>query len=234
MGIDREALEASLRRLDEIAVGELDTSGVLTEVVQAAKRLLPVTGVGLMIVDTGHTLRQVAASDAAGRALEDAQEQTGEGPCVTSFVLDRPITLADVEIDERWPALRSLVKETKIRAILAVPVRLGGAPVGTLDVYRDHPHDWADDDIAVLLGYARVVENLLAASAAAHRGGEVVRQLQFALDYRVSIERAIGFVMASDRVDAVTAFNRLRAKARSSRRKIGEIAEETLRGEPLA
>jgi len=233
VSVDREALEASLRRLDRLAVGELDLAGLLNQVVDAASQLFSVTGAGLLVVDTAHELHYIASSDQAGRRLEDAQVKTGEGPCVDAFVLDQPVRTADVLADDRWPMLRTLLDRAKVRAVLGVPVRLGGGPVGILDAYVDHPREWDDDDIEALGSYAGVIENLLAISVAAHRSDQLAGQLQYALDYRVTIERGIGFVMARDGVDAVTAFNRLRAKARNSRRKIGEVAAATMRGEPL-
>ena len=53
-------------------------------------------------------------------------------------------------------------------------------------------------------------------------------QLQYALDYRVVIERGVGYLMARDDVDAVTAFNRLRRAARNTQSKIGEVAIQLL------
>jgi len=232
VSVDREALEASLRRLDRLAVGELDMAGLLNQVVDAAGQLFSVTGAGLLVVDTGHELHHIASSDQVGRRLEDAQLKTGEGPCVDAFVLDRPVRTSDVLADDRWPLLRAVLDRAGVRAVLGVPVRLGGGPVGILDAYVDQPRQWDDDDVEALGSYARVIENLLAISVAAHRSDQLAGQLQYALDYRVTIERGIGFVMARDGVDAVTAFTRLRAKARNSRRKIGEVAAATMRGEP--
>jgi hypothetical protein len=138
-----------------------------------------------------------------------------------------------VTADGRWPRLRLLLEGSKVRGVLGMPVRVGGGPVGTLDAYVGHPRGWDDDDVEGLGAYAQVIENLLAIGVAVHRSDQLAGQLQYALDYRVSIERAIGFVMARDGVDPLTAFNRLRAKARSSRRKIGDVATEVMRGQPL-
>jgi AmiR/NasT family two-component response regulator len=44
----------------------------------------------------------------------------------------------------------------------------------------------------------------------------------------VVIDRAVGVIMARDRVDPVTAFNRLRVSARSAERKIVDVADELL------
>jgi hypothetical protein len=229
VAVDREALDASLRRLDRLSRDEFDLANSLNRVVESAGRLFPVTGVGLMVVDTGHELRPIASSDPAAQALDDAQLRTGEGPCVDAFVLDRAVSTADLPSDERWPQLRSLLDRADVRGVLGVPVRLGGGPVGSLDVYVDHPRDWGSDDTGALGSYAGVIENLLAISVAAKRSDLLAGQLQYALDYRGTIERAIGFVMARDGLDAVAAFNQLRTTARNSRRKISEVAEETMR-----
>jgi AmiR/NasT family two-component response regulator len=55
-------------------------------------------------------------------------------------------------------------------------------------------------------------------------------QLQYALDYRVVIERAIGYLMATHGEDAVAAFNRLRRRARDGRRRVADLAAEILSG----
>ena len=55
-------------------------------------------------------------------------------------------------------------------------------------------------------------------------------QLQYALDYRVVIERAVGYLMGTHRLDAVTAFDVLRKQARDSRRRVADVATEILGG----
>jgi hypothetical protein len=58
----------------------------------------------------------------------------------------------------------------------------------------------------------------------------VADQLQYALDYRVVIERAVGYLMGTHRLDAVTAFDVLRKRARDSRRRVADVATEVLGG----
>ena len=71
---------------------------------------------------------------------------------------------------------------------------------------------------------SRTISTLLATE----RAEELAGQLQYALDHRLVIERAVGYLMASRRLGAVEAFNTLRSAARSHRRKIGEVAAELL------
>jgi len=95
-------------------------------------------------------------------------------------------------------------------------------------VYRAEPHNWDESERRALARYSEVVSTTLTAALRAHTAGELASQLQYALDYRVIIERAVGYLMARDGVDAVSAFNGLRQVARSRRTKIGRVAEELL------
>jgi AmiR/NasT family two-component response regulator len=83
-----------------------------------------------------------------------------------------------------------------------------------------------------LTEFNRIIESLLGQALLAHRHGEVVNQLQYALDNRVVIERAVGYLMGAEGLDAVTAFDRLRRMARASRRKVAEVANEVLARAP--
>jgi AmiR/NasT family two-component response regulator len=50
----------------------------------------------------------------------------------------------------------------------------------------------------------------------------------------VVIERAVGYLMGAHKLDAVTAFDLLRKRARDSRRRIAEVAAEILGGQRAA
>jgi GAF domain-containing protein len=224
--IDPEVLAGSLRRLEKIGVG--DITGAVGEVVHAAVDLFQVTGSGLMIVDEQQSLHYVAASNTTSKIMEQVQSRAGEGPCVSAFVHNRLIHTDDLRTDRRWPLIREAFVRHGIVAVLGVPVRLGGVPVGSLDIFLDRPHSWTDTEAAALERYGDLVESSLGAALAAHRAGELADQLQYALDYRIVIERAIGFLMSQRATNAEQAFNELRATARSQRRKVAEVAQYLL------
>lgn len=230
MSIDAAALAESLRRL---AVSREDNGSVvsaLEAVLDACVDLFDVGGAGILVADEQDMLRYVAATDGPGRLLEKTEAAAGEGPCTEAFVKAQVVTTRDVTADQeqRWPTLARAMADQPVRAVLGTPVRVGGVPVGTLDVYRDHPHDWDESEVAALARYAEVIAATLMAAVQAHTAGELARQLQYALDYRVVIERAVGFLMAKESTDAVGAFNALRGVARSRRTKIGLVAEQVL------
>jgi GAF domain-containing protein len=181
-----------------------------------------------MMVDEGATLSFVAATDATSRLLEVRQEEDGEGPCVDSLTFDHVVRTRDLAADERWPKLLPELPEAGVRAVLGVPLHIENVPVGSLNVFRDHPSDWSEAEVAALEAYAEVIESLLRSALHARQREQLAAQLQSALDSRVTIERAVGMVMARERVNAVSAFNRLRTTARSTGRKVVDVAAELL------
>lgn len=233
MHIDPQALSRSLEGLGSSDIGGIPVEAALERVVGAARGLFAVRGVGLMLVDDGGALRYVLGSDPVAQALERSQEELVEGPCVDSFVLGELVRTDDLIADPRWPRLSARLTGLGARAVLGVPTRLGGTPVGSLNVHRESPYAWDDSDEQAIASYAAIVEGVLAGAVAAHRGERIVGQLQGALDRRVIIERAVGLLMARLDTDAVGAFGALRKAARHSRRRVADVAEDVLAGSGL-
>jgi GAF domain-containing protein len=231
--VDEEALARSLADLN-LPDDDTDVQTGIARLVCAAAKIFAGSGVGLMLIGKdGHSLRYVASSDNVARQLERAHEQAGEGPCVDAFVLDSCVKTDDLGADAGWLAPREGIRDQPVRALLGMPTRLG-APVGTLNVYCVHPRAWNESEIAALEAYNAMLEARLAECLRSRRHDKLVGQLQFALDSRVTIERAIGLLMGRDGIDGPAAFNELRRMARSSRRRVQSIAEDMLAGHPPA
>jgi GAF domain-containing protein len=226
--MDADALATSLRRLSE-EPARLPLRHSIQQVVDACVQVFGVTGSGLMIADDQSVLRYAVATDGPGRVLEDAQLESGTGPCVEAFVRDAVVVTADLATDSRWPEIGARVGPLGVHGMLGVPTRLSGLPVGSLDVYVGRPHHWSLAEQRALRSYADVVGSLMEAALTAHHAGELAEQLNYALEHRVPIERGIGYLMARDGLDHADAFNALRRGARNSRRRIGDVAEELLR-----
>ena len=226
--IDHGALERSLAELAQPDDAGAELQAGIERVVLGASAIFAGSGVGLMLIaDDGLTLRYVASSDEVARELEFAHERAGEGPCVDAFVCDGEVKTGDLATEPRWPALREQLRDQPIRAVLGLPTRLG-TPVGTLNLYCEQARAWDASEVAALEAYNGLLEARLGHAVLAREHSKIVDQLQFALDSRVTIERAIGLLMGRDEVDNMTAFHALRREARSSRRRVLTIAEELL------
>jgi GAF domain-containing protein len=226
--VDLAALGDVLGRLRS---GTADGVGpALRNVCTAAVDLFAVEGAGLLVVDDDDVLRSIAASDREASALEHAHERTGEGPCVDAITTDAVVQTGDVQRDARWPALASALRGSSIRAVLGVPVHVGGSAVGSLNVYRYDAYDWDESDVEAITAFRGVAEHLVSTALLAQSHESVIEQLRHALETRVVIERAVGVLMSQQRVEAAAAFQQLRATARAERRKVAELAAEVLRG----
>jgi GAF domain-containing protein len=228
MELDQQALDKTLASLREVDYGDVGVQVALQRVVNTMDSLFGVSGTGLMFVDDADALRYVAASDEPGRVLEVAQEETGIGPCVDALIYDSVIRSVDLANDPRYEAMAPMVTKHGVRSVLGVPVHIGGTAVGSLNAYADEPHAWTDTDTEAIAAFGKIIEMILANAILSHRQSAIVEQLEFALQNRVVIERAVGVVMGRDAVGPVAAFNKLRNQARSERRKVAVVAQEVL------
>jgi GAF domain-containing protein len=232
MPIDPSMLAKSIGTLTDLRPDQ-DLPATLQQAVQAAKQLFDGDAAGVMLVDIDGALRWASASDRRAQTLEDNQEVFGAGPCAEAFTSGRPAVMHDATMERRWGEIALVFVEVQIRSGLSVPVDLGGGPIGTLDVYAAEPRGWDQSEVTALQAYAGVVANMLGAAAKAQLRGALADQLQVALDSRGLIERAKGALMERERLDDQEAFTHLRRAARSSGRKLTEVAREVAAGQPL-
>jgi hypothetical protein len=109
---------------------------------------------------------------------------------------------------------------------------MGAQPVGTCNVLTARPYDWSEADIGAMRAYATVLGRLLGTATDASRKQQLAEQLQQALDRRVVIEQAKGVLMASMGIGADEAFALIRRQARSSGRKVMDVAAELIASPP--
>jgi GAF domain-containing protein len=232
MPIDPSMLAKSIGTLTDLHPDQ-DLPATLQQAVLAAKSLFDADAAGVMLVDLGGNLRWASASDQRAQVLEDNHEVFAAGPCSEAFTSGRPAVMHDATLERRWGEVALTFVEVQIRSGLSVPVELGGGPIGTLDLYAADPRGWDDTEIIALQAYAGIVASLLLAAAKAELSGALADQLQTALDSRGLIERAKGALMERERLDEQEAFTHLRRAARSSGRKLSEVAGEVAAGRPL-
>src|SRR5215216_36431 len=211
MPIDPDALAKSVAHLEGVDPVDTGLDAALELAVAETAGLFGVDGAGMML-------------------LEALQEQFGEGPCVDAFLKDAPVLADDLAADPRWPSVGPLAAGHGVRAVLGVPIDLRDGPMGTLNIYAAHPRGWDDSEVAAIQAYTRVVASLLRSAVQAHVSGRAATQLQRALDSRSLIEQAKGVLMERRGLDQQAAFELLRSRARSTRRRLQDVARETVGG----
>ena len=219
------------------ALGSLDPerglAPTLQQVTDGAKQLFSADGAGLMLVDADGQLRWASATDQTAQTLEDGQERLAQGPCMVAFSQRAPAAIRDISHEPQWGQLGRVLAGEGICAALSAPVEVDGSAIGTLDIYSSVPWDWDDSEMTALQTYAGLVASLLTAAVTAQVKGQLADQLQAALEHRWLIEQAKGLVMGREGLDAQAAFERLRQAARSSSRRLADVASEVTAGKPL-
>jgi GAF domain-containing protein len=219
------------------ALGTLDPERGLAQTLQqiadAAKQLFAADGAGLMLVDAEGQLRWASASDQSAQALEDGQERLAQGPCAVAFSQRLPAAIRNIKLEPDWQEFAQVLIGEGVCAALSVPVELDGGVIGTLDIYAAQPRDWDPSEVAALQAYAGLMASLLSAATTAQVKGRLADQLQAALEHRWLIEQAKGVIMGREELDAQAAFERLRRAARSSTRRLADVARDVTAGQPL-
>jgi GAF domain-containing protein len=205
----------------------------LQQITDAAKQLFGADGAGLMLVDAEGQLRWASASDQTAQNVEDGQERLAQGPCAVAFSQRLPAAIRNIKLEPDWQEFTQVLVSEGICAALSVPVELDGGVIGTLDIYAGQPRDWDPSEVAALQAYAGLVASLLSAATTAQVKGRLADQLQAALEHRWLIEQAKGVIMGREELDAQAAFERLRRAARSSTRRLADVAKDVTGGQPL-
>jgi len=219
------------------ALGSLDPqrglARTLQQVTDGAKQLFRADAAGLMLIDAEGQLRWASASDQTAQTVENEQERLAQGLCAVAFSQRLPAAIRNVHTEPDWDRFAQVLVGEGICAALSVPVELDGGVIGTLDVYVGQPRDWDPSEVAALQAYAGLVASLLSAAVTAQVKGRLADQLQAALEHRWLIEQAKGVLMGREQLDAQAAFERLRGAARSSTRRLADVAKDVTEGQKL-
>ena len=229
MAVDGQLVARTVGELRAMLAEAGDLLGGFQRVVDATRTVVGVDGVGLTLAHEDGPPRWVATTDRAMELLEQIQQDFGEGPCLAAYAEDRVVAVEDLGRAPRWDRIAAVVVgQLQVRGMVSVPVRLAGQPVGTLDAYTTNPRAWSAQEMDALGALAAVTADLI------HTGAELaareieVAQLRQALVGRVWIEQAKGVLAGTRGISPDAAFQRLREQARSSRRKLADLAREVV------
>lgn len=222
--VDQALMLSELNRFARVLVTDYPVSDALHDLVESAAAILGIHGAGMSLVREGR-LAFATATPQDITAIEQVQEVHQAGPCVDAFQADDAVLIADISAHgDRWPDLVRTATETGIVAIGAIPLRLDGLHLGTLDLYDIRPHDWTEEEAEVARLLAALATGYIANSSRLDRARETTAQLQQALDSRVIIEQAKGLLAGERGISVDDAFQVLRAHARNRGASLRDVA----------
>jgi transcriptional regulator with GAF, ATPase, and Fis domain len=229
---ERQLAEAFVALADTL-VDDFDVVDFLHELTVRCAQVLGVSAAGVLLTDQRGALRVVAASTEQTRLLELLQSQTDQGPCPECFHTGRPVAVADLSTSttsRRWPRFVAEARQIGFASVHALPMRLRTDVIGALNLFGTKPGALDGDTIRLAQALADVATIGLLQARAIRQRDTLAEQLQTALNSRVVIEQAKGVIAERRHVDMDQSFTLLRGTARTSNRRLSELARAVVDG----
>ena len=227
---DRQLADAFVELADTL-VDDFDVVDFLHQVTVRCAQVLGVSAAGVLLTDQRGTLQVVAASTEQTRLLELLQLQTDQGPCPECFHTGRPIAVADLATaTSRWPRFAAQAREIGFASVHALPMRLRTHVIGALNLFGTQPGALDPDTVRLGQALADVATIGLLQARAIHQRDILAEQLQTALNSRVIIEQAKGVIAERNHLDMDQSFTLLRGTARTSNRRLSDLARAVVDG----
>jgi GAF domain-containing protein len=211
-------------------VDDYDIIDLLDRLVRFSLELMDADAAGIMLVDSQGNLRVVACSHEDAEVMELLQLQANQGPCVECLRTGAPVSVADLaDAASRWPVfVAAVTARGAYRSVHALPLRLRGEAIGTMNLFHRQPGSLPDADLVVGQALADVATIGILHERAIRRGEVVTEQLQTALNHRVIIEQAKGVLAQRGSLSMNEAFDRLRRYARNHNARLSEVARQVV------
>jgi transcriptional regulator with GAF, ATPase, and Fis domain len=228
---DGRVREAFIELTDTL-VTDFDIIDFLDRLATQCTDLLGVSACGVLLADHHGVLNLIAASTEEVRMLELSQLQNAEGPCLDAYQTARPVQRANLaDSDPRWPRFTVAARAAGFAAVQALPMRLREQTLGALNLFNTAPGPLDEATIALGQALADAATIGIVHQRALARHEILAEQLQAALNSRIVIEQAKGFLAERLGVTVEEAFNVLRDYARSHSRKLTDVADQAITGQ---
>lgn len=235
-----QLLTTTFVELADTLVADFDALDLFHTLNERAVALLGADQAGLILADQRGELQVVASTSHAVQLLEILQLQNEEGPCLDCFRSGQAqVNLGLEEFEERWPRFGVAAREAGFQSTHAIPMRLRSDVIGSLNLFCESRSLLSDEDVSLGQALADIATVGLLQERLVRKQELLSEQLQTALNSRILIEQAKGFLAERAAVDIDEAFNLIRAHSRRSRAPMvtvsrgvisGEIDVATLRG----
>jgi GAF domain-containing protein len=222
------------RRLDEVIAALADMTRVLAageDLLRALQRnigqlasAVPGASMTSVTVLRDGGWETVAASSGEAWAIDQDQYAAGDGPCLEAARTSQVVRASEEQARRRWPGFTSSARTARIGSYLSAPLLVDDEFAGSLNLYSEQQHGFADFDVALLRLYVMAAAAAIASSRQHAQARQLASQLSQALDSRAVIDQAIGVLMARDHLTPQQAFAKLSRQSQNTNTKLREVA----------
>jgi transcriptional regulator with GAF, ATPase, and Fis domain len=222
----RTSVSEVLARANAAMVGpDLDVIGALARLLTGVTASLPAAAAAVL-VDNDGSLEVLAATSHRALDLEMHQAQVDEGPCLDALRAGTEVHAVGADdLVARWPQVGPVIVGSGYRAVQAVPLAWHGECFGALNVFREEPEGFEDqqpdcralaDAVTLLIVSAHVDHDHLTAA------------LRAALEDRTVIELAKGALAHTRSLGMPEAYDALVGLADEEEVTLGEASRRVM------
>lgn len=213
-------------------IADYDVVDVLQTLVDRTVELFDAAAGAIHLRMPDGTLEVVASTSERSSFIGLLQLDAGEGPCITAITTGTLVTSEDTaELARRWPGFAAVSQERGYPGVHAIPLRLRDEVIGSINLFRETEGPLNGPDARAAQALADVATISVLQQRSIETALTTAGQLQRALDSRVVVEQAKGYLARALGVDMDTARELLRRYARRRQARLSDVAVAVASGE---
>jgi ANTAR domain/GAF domain len=231
MSTREDQLLQTVATLADSMVDDFDVVDLLQVLVEHCSELFDAVAAGILLVSPTGELEVIVSTSERSEFVEMMQLRAGEGPCVEAVATGRVVSVEDLRnVADRWPRFAADASRSGFASLHAIPMRLRESIIGSLNLFRDRVGKLNEPDAIAAKALADIATISILQQRLVEESILTQGQLQRALDSRVVIEQAKGYVAQSRGLDMDAAFQLIRSQARSTQTRLSVVAEDIVTG----
>lgn len=224
-----EILLRTFAKLADTLVDDYDIVDLLQMLVDTCRDVLDTRAAGILLANSAGELELLASTSEASQLVELMQLAAEAGPCIEAFTTGHVISVPDVALSPpEWVRFRDSALGQGFASVHSIPMRLRDTTIGTLNLLRENTGELDERDATAGKAFADVATIGILHERSLRESATLTEQLQTALNKRVLIEQAKGFVAHTYDVSVDAAFTLIRDYGRSHRMPLSQVAEQLI------
>lgn len=217
--------------LTDSLIADFDVLDVLQTLVDRSVELFDAAAGAIHLRNSAGVLEVAASTSEQSSCIGLLQLNAGEGPCITAITTGQLVTYEDAaELQQGWPVFASASREHGYVGVHAIPLRLRDDVIGSLNLFRETEGALNGADARAAQALADVATTSVLQQRTIENATTTATQLQHALDTRVVIEQAKGYLARALSIDMDTAREVLRRYARTHQQRLADVASAVAQG----
>src|ERR1039457_698988 len=171
--VDEQRLTTVLVEFARTLTGDFPIQKILDHLVDRVVEVIPVSGAGVLLMDSDSEHHFVAASDDVILGVETLQMELQEGPCLQAYRTGQHVAIRDLAQDTTFARFSPAAAQAGLGAVYSFPLRLDDRQLGALELYAKEPVELSAAD---LVG-AQILADVTAAYLFNARARQATRDL---------------------------------------------------------